>query len=73
MAMAPMMLPPPSVLGIGGAAPGAGAGTTAIGPRIEEPSRLVYHLPPLSAEPGTQDSSVDDTVGLGPPMVGNHT
>ena len=49
-----MMLPLASAGGVGGAAPGGGVGITAMGPRIEEPSRLVYHLPPLSVEPGTQ-------------------
>ena len=70
----PFTLPPPMPTQGGGVASGLGQGQgLAIHPgmavqgcghgsglsmRIEEPSRLVYHLPPLSVEPGTQDASV---------------
>ena len=57
--MAPMVLPPPMAPGLGGCAPHVGPPLVGgPGPRVEEPSRLVYHLPPLSVEPGTQDASV---------------
>ena len=57
--MAPMVLPPPMAPGLGGCAPHVGPSLVGgPGPRVEEPSRLVYHLPPLSVEPGTQDASV---------------
>ena len=52
-----MALPPAMPVRGGGATHGVGpAGATGI--RIKEPSGLVYHLPLLSVEPGTQDASV---------------
>ena len=45
---------PPNVL-----PPSGMVGCTGLGPqRMEEPSKLVYHLPQLMAESGTQDASV---------------
>ena len=46
---------PPLALPPSGSTPGV---VPAAGPRIEEPSRLVFNLPQLAAEPGTQDASV---------------